>query len=36
MSNRALREDANRPVITADELNQYVNQLVNDVRQNTF
>jgi len=31
---RTLREDANRPVITADELSQYVNQLVNDVRQN--
>lgn len=33
-TDRELREDAKRPVITADELNQYVNQLINDVRQN--
>lgn len=31
---RKAREDAGRPCISADELNQYVNQLVNDARQN--
>jgi hypothetical protein len=31
---RALREDAARPVLSLDELGQYVNQIINDVRQN--
>lgn len=31
---RKKREAAGRPVISADELNQYVNQLINDLRQN--
>lgn len=31
---RAAREEASRPVVAPDELNQYVNQLVNGVRQN--
>jgi len=31
---RTMRENAGRPVIAMDELGQYVNQIVNDVRQN--
>lgn len=31
---RTQRENANRPIISMDELGQYVNQIVNDVRQN--
>lgn len=31
---RTARENAGRPVISMDELGQYVNQIVNDVRQN--
>ena len=31
---RKAREDAGRPCMALDELNQYVNQLINDVRQN--
>lgn len=31
---RTMRENAGRPVISMDELGQYVNQIVNDVRQN--
>jgi hypothetical protein len=31
---RAVREDAGRPVLSLDELGQYVNQIINDVRQN--
>jgi hypothetical protein len=31
---RKEREDAKRPCIALDELNQYVNQIVNDVRMN--
>lgn len=31
---RAAREKAKRPVLNFDELSQYVNQLINDVRQN--
>lgn len=30
---RKLREDASRPVLSLDELGQYVNQLINEVRQ---
>lgn len=30
---RSAREEANRPIITADELSQYINQVINDVRQ---
>ena len=31
---RNAREDAGRPVLSLDELGQYVNQIINDVRQN--
>jgi portal protein len=31
---RRARDDAGRPAISQDELNQYVNQLINDARQN--
>jgi len=31
---RKQREEANRPCLSLDELSQYVNQLINDVRQN--
>lgn len=31
---RKSRDDAGRPCISIDEINQYVNQLINDVRQN--
>lgn len=31
---RAAREEAGRPVLALDELGQYVNQIINDVRQN--
>ena len=31
---RKVREDAGRPVVNHDELNQYVNQAVNNLRQN--
>jgi len=31
---RKLREDTHRPCVALDELNQYVNQLINDVRMN--
>jgi len=31
---RKQREDANRPVLSLDELGQYVNQLINEIRQN--
>jgi hypothetical protein len=32
-SDRKKRDDAGRPVITTDELSQYVNQLINEIRQ---
>jgi hypothetical protein len=31
---REARDEANRPIVDADELSQYVNQLINDTRQN--